>query len=141
MDKLEIDKDWCLNAAKREGDSEVGAGVLAMDCPECGCPSGGHNLGCSIWHKESLAEIARLRALLTETGQKLIAAEEAKRRALAIADERSKENVALRGALDQALRQWNMYADMVERNDGFNLATEKSPEGDMYRRAREALGQ
>ncbi len=25
----EIDKDWCINMAKREGDSEIGAGPLA----------------------------------------------------------------------------------------------------------------
>ncbi len=43
----------------------------------------------------------------------------------------------LRAALKQALRQWNMYAEMVERNDGFDLATEKSPEAEMYRAAYE----
>ena len=41
----------------------------------------------------------------------------------------------LRSALQQALRQWSMYAEMVERNDGFDLATEQSPEADMYRAA------
>jgi len=25
MMKIEVDRDWCMNAAKREGDSEVGA--------------------------------------------------------------------------------------------------------------------
>lgn len=39
----------------------------------------------------------------------------------------------LRSALQQALRQWSMYAEMVEGNDGFNLATEQSPEGEIYR--------
>lgn len=31
MTKVEVSKEWCLDAAKREGDSEVGAGALAMD--------------------------------------------------------------------------------------------------------------
>lgn len=31
MTKIEIDRDWCLNVAKREGDAEVGAGPLARD--------------------------------------------------------------------------------------------------------------
>jgi hypothetical protein len=44
----------------------------------------------------------------------------------------------LRTQLKQALRQWSMYAEMVENNDGFDLATEKSPEGDMYRAAHAA---
>ena len=39
-------------------------------------------------------------------------------------------------ALKQALRQWHMYAEMVERVDGFDLDTEKSPEGDIYRAAK-----
>lgn len=29
--KLEVSKEWCLAAAEREGDSEVGVGLLAMD--------------------------------------------------------------------------------------------------------------
>lgn len=29
--KLDIPRDWCIEAAKREGDSEVGAGALARD--------------------------------------------------------------------------------------------------------------
>jgi hypothetical protein len=39
--------------------------------------------------------------------------------------------------LKQALRQWAMYAEIVEgsSHDDFNLATEKSPEGDLYRAA------
>lgn len=41
----------------------------------------------------------------------------------------------LRVALKQALRQWDMYAEMVERNDGFSLKTEKSSEGEIYRAA------
>ena len=28
---MEIKKDWCMDAARREGDSEVGAGLLALD--------------------------------------------------------------------------------------------------------------
>ena len=43
------------------------------------------------------------------------------------------ENVRLRAALRRALRQWAMYAEMYERNDGFELKTEKSPEADDYR--------
>jgi hypothetical protein len=31
MKPIEIDKERCLQAARREGDSEVGAGALAMD--------------------------------------------------------------------------------------------------------------
>ena len=42
----------------------------------------------------------------------------------------------LRAALKQALRQWSMYAEMVEGSDrDFALETEKSAEGDMYRAA------
>jgi hypothetical protein len=44
----------------------------------------------------------------------------------------------LRAHLKQALGQWSMYAEMIECNDGFDLATEKSPEGDMYRAAHAA---
>jgi hypothetical protein len=35
--KLEISKEWCLAAAKREGDSEVGAGEVATAywCDDC----------------------------------------------------------------------------------------------------------
>jgi hypothetical protein len=45
MTKVEIDRDWCINAAKREGaagDLEVSAGLLSADpdptlpCPICG---------------------------------------------------------------------------------------------------------
>ena len=43
------------------------------------------------------------------------------------------------GHLKQALGQWAMYADMVERNDGFELAKEQSPEGDLYRAAMAAV--
>lgn len=45
MTKIEISKDWCLRAAKNEGDSEVGAGIAAMDptlcddCPPVGYPT------------------------------------------------------------------------------------------------------
>lgn len=41
--KLDISKEQCLRLAEREGDSEVGAGLLARDpeiCPhwpQCGC--------------------------------------------------------------------------------------------------------
>ncbi len=31
-------------------------------CLDCGAPMGVHNLGCKIWHKDTLAEIERLRA-------------------------------------------------------------------------------
>lgn len=40
----------------------------------------------------------------------------------------------LRAGLKEALGQWALYADMVEANEGFDLAKEKSPEGDKYRR-------
>jgi hypothetical protein len=43
--------------------------------------------------------------------------------------------IELRAALRQALRQWEMYADMVEQRDDFDLKNEKSPEADMYRAA------
>ena len=43
------------------------------------------------------------------------------------------ETASLRADLKQALRQWAMYAEMVERNDGFEFEKEKSPEADMYR--------
>lgn len=44
MTKIEISKDWCLAAAKREGNSEVGAGVLAMDPTLCDdCPPVGYS--------------------------------------------------------------------------------------------------
>jgi predicted deacylase len=42
-------------------------------------------------------------------------------------------------ALDTALRQWKMYADMHEDRDEFDLASEKSPEADLYRSAMAAL--
>ena len=29
--KIDISREWCLAAANREGDSEVGAGALALD--------------------------------------------------------------------------------------------------------------
>lgn len=45
------------------------------------------------------------------------------------------ENVELRKHLKMALRQWVMYADMVENNDGFDLMTEQSPEAETYRTA------
>jgi hypothetical protein len=39
MTKIEISKEQCLRLAKAEGDSEVGAGALAMDPTLCGdCP-------------------------------------------------------------------------------------------------------
>jgi hypothetical protein len=41
-------------------------------------------------------------------------------------------------ALDQALRQWAMYADIVERYDR-TLNAEQSPEGEMYRSAKALL--
>jgi hypothetical protein len=41
-------------------------------------------------------------------------------------------------ALDQALRQWAMYADIVERDDR-TLDAEQSPEGEMYRSAKALL--
>jgi hypothetical protein len=44
------------------------------------------------------------------------------------------ENERLRAGLKQALGQWSMYADMVERSDGFDLKNEKSLEADEYRR-------
>lgn len=28
---VEIDKNWCVNMAKLEGDAEIGAGLLALD--------------------------------------------------------------------------------------------------------------
>jgi hypothetical protein len=31
--KLDISREWCMNAAEREGDSEIGAGALASDDP------------------------------------------------------------------------------------------------------------
>lgn len=37
MPKIEIDRDWCLEAAKREDDGEIGAGPLARD--PVGCPN------------------------------------------------------------------------------------------------------
>jgi hypothetical protein len=42
---------------------------------------------------------------------------------------------SLRDALKQALRQWKMYAEMVEDGyfDSFDLGKEKSPEADLYR--------
>ena len=39
----------------------------------------------------------------------------------------------LREALCTAMRQWKFYSEMVERVDDFDLAIEKSPEGDLYR--------
>ena len=48
------------------------------------------------------------------------------------------EIARLRETLKQALRQWKMYSEFAERGDdlnGFNLADEKSLEGDMYRAA------
>ena len=47
-------------------------------------------------------------------------------------------NDALAKALETALRQWVMYADMGER-DGSLLADEKSPEGDLFRSTRAIL--
>jgi hypothetical protein len=41
----------------------------------------------------------------------------------------------LRAALKGSLRQWKMYSEMAEGNLRFDLATEKSPEADMYRKA------
>jgi hypothetical protein len=41
MAKIEIDREWCLNAAKHEGDQEVGAGFelySLFHCPRCGAP-------------------------------------------------------------------------------------------------------
>ena len=29
--KIEISKDWCVRMAQREGDAEIGAGLLAID--------------------------------------------------------------------------------------------------------------
>lgn len=47
----------------------------------------------------------------------------------------------LTAALRQALRQWHMYAESVEHSDErFDLAQEKSPEGDLYRQGLAALG-
>jgi hypothetical protein len=37
--------------------------------------------------------------------------------------------------LKQALRQWHMYAEMVENPNDCDLITEQTPEGEMYREA------
>jgi hypothetical protein len=42
-------------------------------------------------------------------------------------------NRQLRDALKQALRQWEMYAEMSEARDEFDFKSEKSPEADLYR--------
>lgn len=44
MTKIKVSKEWCMEMARREGDHEIGAGLLAMDptpeewetCPDCG---------------------------------------------------------------------------------------------------------
>lgn len=54
MGKIEIDREWCLMAARREGDEECGAGILAADplffntCPDC-CGEGGHEVSAASW--------------------------------------------------------------------------------------------
>lgn len=55
-------------------------------------------------------------------------------------ESRDVEIANLRVTLRFALRQWRMYAEMIERVDGFDLATEKSPEADMYRAAMHLAG-
>jgi hypothetical protein len=80
--KLEISKDWCIAAAKREGDSEVGAGALAMDpippwlngepyyCKLCGA-GGGERMACE-WPTCELEDraTAQARALSSDNGTK-----------------------------------------------------------------------
>ena len=45
----------------------------------------------------------------------------------------------LADAARQALRQWKMYADVVEGGNGFDLETDDSPEGELYRFHKAAL--
>lgn len=52
-----------------------------------------------------------------------------------VADKLQTENERLRAALKQSLRQWSMYADMIDRDSGFVLSAEESPEADLYRAA------
>lgn len=61
-------------------------------------------------------------------------------RARQMIESRDLEIVNLRVTLRHALRQWQMYAGMVERADGFDLATEKSPEADIWRAAMHLAG-
>jgi hypothetical protein len=96
--------------------------------------------------RKMATEIARLRALLTETGQKAIEADKAKRRALAIADERSKENVAMRAALEPFAHTGWMTLDtehtertIIAHVHGDSLYELKLSSADFYR-AKEALG-
>lgn len=50
-----------------------------------------------------------------------------------------RERDGLREALQQALRQWEMYADMNEREDYSYLSEGKSAEGDLFRQTKAAL--
>lgn len=50
-------------------------------------------------------------------------------------EKQAKEIERLRTTLQQCLRQWKMYSEMAENNEGFDLAKEKSPEADIYRAA------
>jgi hypothetical protein len=151
MPKIEIDREWCIESAKREGDSEVGAGLVAdtiktyqandvgasqclvtlegfigdMDNAELADDSTVDTsdavtaINGLIWSLEQRdAEIERLRASHAELeaiGKRMIEENErlqaAKRRALAIADERvieahkaKQENAQLRSALQELLR-------------------------------------
>jgi hypothetical protein len=58
------------------------------------------------------------------TGQQLIEAEEAKRRALAIADERSKENAALRAALAKIAAEQSFMNAQLAADTFQNIARE-----------------
>ena len=61
-------------------------------------------------------------------------------RARQMVESRDLEIANLRVTLRHALRQWQMYAEMVERADGFDFTTEKSPEADIWRAAMRLAG-
>jgi hypothetical protein len=73
--------------------------------------------------------IARLQRELAETRAEIV-------RLTSYRDGAVANEERMRAALNQALRQWAMYADMHEREDGGAVATEQAAEGSEYRRLR-----
>jgi hypothetical protein len=48
--KLQISKEWCMRMAELEGDSEVGAGALAMD-PQPRASTLWERIKCNLFHR------------------------------------------------------------------------------------------
>ncbi len=79
-------------------------------------------------------QMDRLTRDLTEARAEVVSLRKHNDGLVTIEAQKDAEIERLRAALKTALGQWSMYADMVERVDGFDMEKEQSPEADQYRR-------